>query len=441
MRIGNKITIIILILCLLLPQVSAIPSYFSNPVPSQGQEDVTITAKGVQTCIDVSVPQGCTANVTLQWFNYSDYIWDWIWCFFFGIGCPVSRTEDQYWTNYSSQTINQDTTVCGWNSNVSCSIYGYEYTYDWRVVADFDCGQQGNYQQIAYYDYSTEECSLFYIYPNMTQSNVCPCCDHMCVGINNELGHNMNITIYRSSDAEDVYSRISSWCKYNDEDSNYRRKITIDHDFVDENMVGFPILINLSNDIVSKSDGGDSLRFYDSSCNLLPHEIDYWSTYGLVWVNISSLSSSSDTEIYVYYNDSDATNLEDAEGVWDSNFVGVWHMNDVTSSSIDGVTSNNYDLTKKGANTPNEVSGRIGNAQDFADNDYAYKVNTAPLQIEDAITINILFKPKTGIEDWKRLFDKDVSYSVQRKNGNYVYGYVYVDSDYRNGVYCYYTLD
>ena len=191
-----------------LPSGQALPPgcpHLSSPVPANGAEDVVITAKGVQTCINVSVPQGCTVNVTLQWFNYSDYIWDWIWCIFLGVGCPVLRTEDQYWTNYTTEMINQDTTVCGWNSNVSCSIYGYEYSYDWRVVADFDCGQS-SYQEICYYDYSTEECDLFYIYPNMSQTNVCPCCDKMCIGIDNEFGNTMNISFYRNdSQFEDFY--------------------------------------------------------------------------------------------------------------------------------------------------------------------------------------------------------------------------------------------
>jgi len=171
--------------------------HLSNPVPAQGAENVAITAKGVQTCIDITIDAGCTANVTLQWFNYTDYIWDWIWCYFLGVGCPVSRYEDQYWITYANETINQDTTMCAWNENVSCSIYGYEFDYDWRVVANFTC-QQESYNETCYYTYSTEECDLFYIYPNMSQSNVCPCCDGMCVGINNEFGNSMNITFYRN---------------------------------------------------------------------------------------------------------------------------------------------------------------------------------------------------------------------------------------------------
>jgi len=171
--------------------------HLSDPTPYRGEDDVAIGPKGVQTCINVSVPQGCVVNVTFQWFNYTDYIWDWIWCYFLGVGCPVSRFEDQYWNNYSNFTIGQDNQLCAWNENVSCSIFGYLFEYDWRVVANFTCGQD-SYEETCYYWYSTEECTLFYIYPNMSQDNVCPCCDGMCIGINNEFGNPMNITFYRN---------------------------------------------------------------------------------------------------------------------------------------------------------------------------------------------------------------------------------------------------
>ena len=179
-----------------IPIATALPSgclHLSNPTPSQGATDVNVTAKGVQTCINISVPQGCVANVTLQWFNYSDFIWDWIWCYFFGIGCPVSRFEEQYWNNYSNGTFTQNSQLCGWNENVSCSIYGYLFEYDWRVVANFTCGQD-SYEETCYYWYSAEECTLFYIYPNMSQNGVCPDCVSLCAGVQNMFGHPMNVT-------------------------------------------------------------------------------------------------------------------------------------------------------------------------------------------------------------------------------------------------------
>ena len=160
--------------------------------PTYGEEDVAITAKGVQTCINITVPTGCVVNVTFQWYNYSggDY----------GV-----------WTNYGNISLVSHTQdICFWNANVSCATENWwsEY-FHWRVVANFTC-PGGDYQEILYSYFNPEDCPRFrYIYPNFNES-VCPCCSSICLGINNTNGNPMNLTFYGSYDEEHYFI----WNKY-----------------------------------------------------------------------------------------------------------------------------------------------------------------------------------------------------------------------------------
>ena len=202
----------------------------------------------------------------------------------------------------------------------------------------------------------------------------------LCIDLNDSDGDNMYWEIRQGGNVLEngtpfsypthTYNFSGCGCRCN-RSLNYSRSITINHSFIDSDLTNFPVLVNLSNDIVSKANGGDSLRFYDVDCNLLAHEIDYWdnSSYSFVWVNITSISSTVDTTFYIYYNNSNAVSAENPTGVWDSNFVMVQHMNDATTSTILDSTINDNDGTKKGANEPIASTGVIGNAQDFDGSD------------------------------------------------------------------------
>ena len=90
-------------------------------------------------------------------------------------------------------------------------------------------------------------------------------------------------------------------------------------------------------------------------------------------VKVPSVASGADTDIYYYYDNDHADNttyigaINTTAGghVWDSNFKAVYHMVDATTSTVVDSTSNNYDLTKKGANEPIEAIGKVGQGQDF----------------------------------------------------------------------------
>ena len=114
----------------------------------------------------------------------------------------------------------------------------------------------------------------------------------------------------------------------------HRKEITINHSKVAASFTNFPVLVSLNSDTDlanNTQNDGDDIVFTDDSGSQLHHEIEYFdgSTGKLVcWVNVTSLSSTEDTTIYIYYGNSTCGNQQNANGVWDSNFVMVQHFDE-----------------------------------------------------------------------------------------------------------------
>ena len=115
-----------------------------------------------------------------------------------------------------------------------------------------------------------------------------------------------------------------------------------------------------------------SYETYATALKMQPISIPSGATVSEAHVGVPNLSSSSDTEIYMYYGNSVAPDQSDTSGVWDSNFKMVQHLNNgVINSSTDDSTINYYDGDKKASGEPNEISGKINKAQNFdGSNDY-----------------------------------------------------------------------
>ncbi|EMR74686.1 nitrous oxidase accessory protein [Thermoplasmatales archaeon SCGC AB-540-F20] len=151
-------------------------------------------------------------------------------------------------------------------------------------------------------------------------------------------------------------------------DWGYFKKITIDHTMVDEDLTNFPILVhNTSIDFINhaQSDGDDFLFMDSTNTTQYNHEIERYDNLTgelIAWVNITKISSTVDTILWLNYGNSTATNQENVHGVWDSNYHGVYHMNDKNSTIVDS-TSNNNNGTLYG--NYNSVSGNIGDAIHF----------------------------------------------------------------------------
>ncbi len=194
----------------------------------------------------------------------------------------------------------------------------------------------------------------------------------------------------------------------------YRKKITIDNTKVDDDLTDFPVLVatTADSDLVSyaQSDGDDILFTSSDGTTKLSHEIElYASSTGelVAWVK-SDLASTTDTEIYMYYGSSAASDQQQATSVWDNNYMGVWHMNASSDSNQDDSSGRGHTLTVNGAPTSN-IDGKIGKSITFDSiNDYFTHANHADFNFGAGnFTLAVWGEPTADAEsDWRTLMYK-----------------------------------
>ena len=165
---------------------------------------------------------------------------------------------------------------------------------------------------------------------------------------------------------------VSGWY---DTDWLYRKMITIDHTRVPDNLTDYPMMfktidIDLKNK--AQNDGDDILFTAADGTTKLDHEIEQFDGVTgifVAWVRIPALSSSADTNIYMYYGNPGAANQQNVTGVWNSNYVAVWHLSEDPSGTAPQMldsTSNDHNGTTQGSwDSSNQVTGLIDGTLDF----------------------------------------------------------------------------
>ena len=150
---------------------------------------------------------------------------------------------------------------------------------------------------------------------------------------------------------------------------SYRMAVTIGHAKVSWPLTNFPVLVNLTNSSLqqyAQTNGNDLLFTSGDGTNKLAHEIEnYTNASGtlVAWVKVPFLTSTADTNIYLYYGNAAAANQQNASGVWDTNYKGVWHFNQTPAGSagdMEDSTTNNNDGTSQTIAAGAQVTGRIG---------------------------------------------------------------------------------
>jgi uncharacterized protein YjiK len=155
-----------------------------------------------------------------------------------------------------------------------------------------------------------------------------------------------------------------------DNDFSYRKKITIDGDKIGTTTDGFPVLIDLTDaDLASNAqDDLDDVIFVSSdNSTQLDHELEVVDgTSGRItaWVE-TSIASSTDTDIYMYYGNSSAVSTATTTGVWDADYVTVLHFAETSGNYLDS-TRYDHDATEIAvtSRTP-AISRSIGYAPQF----------------------------------------------------------------------------
>lgn len=160
-----------------------------------------------------------------------------------------------------------------------------------------------------------------------------------------------------------------------------RKKITIQASQVSgsADLTNFPMLItedNIGSDFFStvKGDGTDIVFTSSDGTTELAREVVSINTAGETiesWVNIPTLSATTNTEIYLYYGNAGASETNSST-TWNSNFEMVQHMNEglPVATQIDDSTSNvNHGSISCSSSDPTFTTGQMGNAIDFDGND------------------------------------------------------------------------
>jgi hypothetical protein len=201
---------------------------------------------------------------------------------------------------------------------------------------------------------------------------------------------------------------LSGWDK--------RVKITIDHNDVSSDLTDFPVLIYLgdssgqNNEDVTfvfdelASDGDRKKIAVTTSDNTTQCyvEIEKWDSSNQeawLWVKVPSISSTTDTNLYLYYDKNHAENTNyvgdtssiPAQNVWDSSYKAVYHLqgDPETPTSNKDSTVNQNNPTFNGAMTfDDQVTGEIDGSIDFdGDDDFISVDNSESLNFTNSLTI------------------------------------------------------
>jgi hypothetical protein len=200
------------------------------------------------------------------------------------------------------------------------------------------------------------------------------------------------------SDAGNYNIATDDWW---DTDWLNRRKITFDNTASAENLDDFPLLVAITSSEINYAktqDQGQDIRFYDTDTNqLLKYEIEEWNEAGTsyVWVRVPRIDAGVATDsIMMYYNNTAASDGQDAANVWDSSFQMVYHANE-SSGNLQDSTSNTNDGTAAGT-AGYGATGAIGSGVDLERDDSArFVVNSLTLDPSTTdLTIQAWIRPE-----------------------------------------------
>ncbi|MFX0151342.1 MAG: DUF2341 domain-containing protein, partial [Candidatus Hodarchaeota archaeon] len=198
--------------------------------------------------------------------------------------------------------------------------------------------------------------------------------------ISTEFENQNNVQDFYSTGSEERYSDTAEW---QFPGLKYRKSITIDATKVSGSgsLSNFPLAIDLFDTdlhISSKVQAdGDDIIFTDSNGNKLDHEIEKFNqnsnathAHLVAWVKIPSLSTTIDTQLFMYFGNPGLSSQANPSAVWNSNYKGVWHLNQDpagTPPQIIDSTSNNNDGTSSGLSSGDLTTGKVDGGLNFPD--------------------------------------------------------------------------
>jgi hypothetical protein len=246
--------------------------------------------------------------------------------------------------------------------NPTLSAYIYDYQHNSMNIT-FRTNATGTWQDIDHHPNVQD--GIYTAIP--TTMNISDMTLYWSVNVTDIDGGNNwnNQTFSFSTEVDQGLWWNSSW--------EYRKMITIDHTLVDTDLYNFPVLISLDSDsdLANRAlSNGDDIVFTDGGGNKLNHEIEHFNNVSgelIVWVNVINLFSTRDTILFMYYNNTNASNQQNPQGVWDDNYVMVQHLEETDDDILDSTINNN---DGESFDTAFSEDGRIGGGRQYTGDDY-----------------------------------------------------------------------
>jgi len=154
----------------------------------------------------------------------------------------------------------------------------------------------------------------------------------------------------------------------------YRKLITIDHTLVNADLSNFPVLISEPTDpdlATATQPNGQDIVFiqYTDNMTVLNHEIEYFdysSGQLIAWVNVNTMSATSDTKLWMYYGNPFCDDQQNILSTWDNSYIMVQHLNEAGTMMYDSTTYNNHGVS---TGTNYTDAGKIDGGQLYSGND------------------------------------------------------------------------
>lgn len=163
------------------------------------------------------------------------------------------------------------------------------------------------------------------------------------------------------------------------DDWQYRIKLTVQASKVEDNLADFPVYVDLSllpeGFWTNVKDGGGDIRITTADGETeLPREVvscDTSTDTGELHFLADELSDSVDTDFYVYYGNSGASDYATdatygAENVWDDSYEAVYHLQESSGVAIDSTANGNN--AALGSNITQGEDSKIGKGYLIAHN-------------------------------------------------------------------------
>lgn len=190
----------------------------------------------------------------------------------------------------------------------------------------------------------------------------------------------LSITLLISTSSYFYYGVKSVQAAWYNDAWGYRIKLTIDHTKVTANQTDFPVYVNLNilpsnfHAHVNQTDARDIRVTKSDGTTELPREIVFYTaatdTGEIHFKYSGTLSSTVDTDVYIYYgnaaaSDYAATDTYGKNNVWDSNQKAVYHLSSSSGTTAYDATSNAYNSSSFSGTPDWTTSTQVGSGMTF----------------------------------------------------------------------------